>query len=95
MNDIRIEMINTLNSICFRQLTSLIIKGRSEIPIEKLELFLLMTSSLVYLKLNGGEKMMDGKRWEEFITKNLLQLNKFEFSFTKTGLSIRLRKISS
>jgi len=64
----------------FRQLTSLTIENLS-ITIDKLELFLLLIPSLVYLKLIGGRNMLDGKRWEQFIEINLPQLDKFEFYF--------------
>jgi hypothetical protein len=66
--------------ICFRQLTSMIIENFDG-TIEKLESLLLVTPSLVYLKLIGGENMLDGKRWEQFIEINLPQLDKFEFFF--------------
>jgi hypothetical protein len=94
MNNIPTEIINNLTSTCFQQLSSLIIK-RFSAAIDKLESFLLMTPSLVYLKLIGGE-IMDGKRWEEFIKINLPQLDKFEFhlfdfeSKTKTQEDLEL-----
>ncbi len=53
----------------------------------KLESFLSLTPSLVYLKLTGGlhmidgQHILDGKRWEQFIGINLPQLDKFEFLF--------------
>ncbi len=72
----------TLSSICFPQLTSLTINNLS-VTIDELEPFLLLTPSLVYLKLIGGKKMMDGKRWEQFIPINLPNLDKFEFYFTE------------
>jgi hypothetical protein len=74
---------NTLKSsfpICFRQLTSLTIE-KLDTTMDELELFLLLTSSLVSLKLIGGPLLLDGKRWEQFIEKNLPQLEKFEFYF--------------
>jgi len=54
-------VINNLTSICFRQLTSLTIE-QLDVMIDKVESFLLLTPSLVYLKLVGGENMMNGKR---------------------------------
>jgi len=68
----------TLSSICFPQLTSLTINNLS-VTIDELEPFLLLTPSLVYLKLIGGKKMMDGKRWEEFIPINLPSLENLSF----------------
>lgn len=80
-----IEIIKNNNSLSrrFPQLTSLTIKQLDRINIDMLELFQLMTSSLKHLKLNGGEKMMNGYRWEQFITMHLPELNKFECYFTE------------
>jgi hypothetical protein len=61
----------------FHQLKSLTIEefdGRVDV----LESFLLSTPSLVHLKLIYG-RMLDGKRWEEFIRIHLPYLDKFEF----------------
>ena len=82
MDEIPTGMINNLTSICFRQLTSLTIKDLEQ-TIDELESFLLLTASLTYLKLIDGKNMMDGKRWENFIKKNLPQLEKFEFYFSE------------
>ncbi|CAF1194965.1 unnamed protein product, partial [Rotaria sordida] len=82
MNDIPKGVINNLTSIYFRQLTSLSIKNLS-VTIDELESFLLLTSSLVYLKLIGVGHMLDGKRWEQFIEINLPELDKFEFYFNE------------
>ncbi|CAF1068506.1 unnamed protein product [Rotaria sp. Silwood1] len=86
MSEIPKGMINNLTSICFRQLTSLTIKNLS-VTIDELELFLLLTSSLVYLKLIGVGQMLNGKRWEQFIEINLPELNKFEFYFDEWRLT--------
>jgi hypothetical protein len=86
MSEISERVINHLTSICFRQLTSLTIK-MVFISIDELEPFLLMTPSLVYLKLIDGKKMMDGKRWEQFIQINLPRLDKFEFAFSERRLT--------
>ncbi len=73
--------INRFPYPCFRQLSSLTIKDL-RISIVELESLLFLTPSLVYLKIIGDNMMIiDGKRWEEFITLNLCQLNKFEFYF--------------
>ncbi|CAF4087850.1 unnamed protein product [Rotaria sp. Silwood2] len=82
MNEIPAGVINNVTSTCFRQLTSLTMQDL-RVTIDELESFLLLTSSLVYLKLIGGEEMLDGKRWEQFIQINLPQLDKFEFYFTE------------
>jgi hypothetical protein len=76
------DIPTTMTSINFRQLRSLTFNDL-RVTIDVVESLLLMTSSIVYLKLIGGENMMNGKRWEQFITKNLSQLNKFEFYFTE------------
>ncbi|CAF4204389.1 unnamed protein product, partial [Adineta steineri] len=52
--------------------------------IDELESFLLLTPSLIHLKLIGGRGMLDGKKWEELIQRNLPQVNKFEFYFTQS-----------
>ncbi|CAF1405734.1 unnamed protein product [Rotaria sp. Silwood1] len=67
-------------NICFRQLTSLTME-KVNINIDELESFLLLTPSIIYLKLISEQRMFDGKRWEQFIEKNLLHLNKFQFYF--------------
>ncbi|CAF3677673.1 unnamed protein product [Rotaria sp. Silwood1] len=64
--------------IYFPQLTSLTME-KLPITIAILESFLSLTPSLVYLKLIGEHFMFDGKRWEQFIEINLLNLDKFEF----------------
>ncbi|CAF3314865.1 unnamed protein product [Rotaria sp. Silwood2] len=66
----------------FRQLRSLTME-KLDVTIDKLESFLLLTPSLVYLKLIGGKNMLDGKRWEQFIEINLPHLDKFEFYFVE------------
>ncbi|CAF3991567.1 unnamed protein product [Rotaria sp. Silwood1] len=80
MSEIPKGVINNLTSIYFQQIRSLTIKNLSVI-IDELELFLLLTPSLVYLKLIGVAQMLDGKRWEQFIRRNLSELDKFEFYF--------------
>ena len=62
----------------FPQLSWLIIEHMN-VTIDRLESFLLSTRSLVYLKLLGKCEIFDGKRWEEFLSVNLPNLNRFEF----------------
>jgi hypothetical protein len=70
---------NTLpTTACFSQITSLTIE-ELDVTNDKLQTFLLLTPSLIYLKLIGKHVLFNGKQWEEFIQINLLQLNKFEF----------------
>jgi hypothetical protein len=69
-------MIRTL----FHQFKSLALELFNEM-VDELESFLVLTSSLVYLKLIIGGDMLDGKRWEEFVEIYLPHLNKFEFCF--------------
>ncbi|UJR18653.1 hypothetical protein I4U23_005561 [Adineta vaga] len=79
------NLIDDLTSIYFPQLRSLTIKDLV-VKIDKMESLLLLTPSLVYLKLIGGNEMLDGKRWEQFIQINLVQLEKFEFYFNEKFL---------
>ena len=60
------------------QLTSLIL-DQVNMPMEQLQCFLLLTPSLVYLKIIGWCDKFDGKRWEDFIPRNLPHLTRFEF----------------
>jgi len=77
------KMINNITPPqYFRQLRSLTME-KLDVTIDKLESFLLLTPSLVYLKLIGGKNMLDGKRWEQFIEINLPHLDKFEFYFVE------------
>ena len=55
--------------------------------IDQLQSFLLLTPSLIYLKLIGEDCVFDGKRWEEFIQINLPHLDKFEFFITSQTLN--------
>jgi hypothetical protein len=80
LSEIPTGSINKITSIYFRQLKSLSVANIS-VRINEVEMFLLLTPSLVYLKLIGGEKILNGKRWEEFIQINLPYLDKFEFYF--------------
>ncbi|CAF4014651.1 unnamed protein product [Rotaria sordida] len=79
-------------AINFRQLTSLII-DEIDVTIDQLESFLLLTPSLIHLKLIDGQntldrkRLIDGERWEEFIKINLPQLEKFEFYFNEWRLT--------
>jgi hypothetical protein len=70
------------NHATFFQLTSLTCED-GRIQMNKLEQCLRLTPGLVYLKLIGNGNLFnstfDGQRWEEFITKNLPLLEKFEF----------------
>jgi hypothetical protein len=78
------EMIDLSFSfpICFRQLTSLTIEILN-VTIDNLESFLLLTPSLVYLKLVGLNFKINGERWERFIETNLSNLNEFSFYFVE------------
>ncbi|CAF3864380.1 unnamed protein product [Adineta steineri] len=62
----------------FPQITSLTIE-QLDVPIDRLESFLMLTPSLIYLKLIGKECVTDGKRWEQFIQINLPHLDTFQF----------------
>ena len=62
----------------FPQLTSLILED-VDVTIDQLESFLLLTPSLISLKLLGRCEIFDGKRWEDFIQRNHPHLNRFEF----------------
>jgi hypothetical protein len=81
LNEIPKGMIDNLTSKSLRQLTSLTLENLS-VNIDELELFLSLTSSLIYLKLFAGRYMFNGKRWEEFIQINLPYLDRFEFYFS-------------
>ena len=85
MSEIPTGIINDLTSTCLEQLTSLTINELCA-SIDELESFLLLTPSLVHLKLISWKKVLDGKRWEEFFQRNLPhlnKLNKFEFCFSE------------
>ena len=69
---------NPIVRCSFPQLTSLIVEG-VDVTIDQLESFLLLTPSLISLKLFGRCEIFDGKRWEEFIQRNLPHLNRFQF----------------
>ena len=62
----------------FPRLTSLIIE-QMNVEIAQLEAFLLLTPSLIYLKLLGDCEIFNGKRWEDFLQENLPHLNQFQF----------------
>ncbi|CAF1369931.1 unnamed protein product [Rotaria sordida] len=73
------NLIKNMKQTCsFSQLTSLTIE-QLDVTIDQLELFLLLTPSLIYLKLIGEQCELDGKRCEQFIQINLPYLNNFEF----------------
>ncbi|UJR16665.1 hypothetical protein I4U23_003565 [Adineta vaga] len=80
ISDVPFGNVTHSNSNCFRQITSLTFTSLS-ITIDRLELFLSLTPLLTDLKLIGGNDMLNGKRWEDFIQINLSHLNKFEFYF--------------
>ncbi|CAF1491898.1 unnamed protein product, partial [Adineta steineri] len=65
-------------TLTFPQITSLTIE-QLDVPTDRLESFLMLTPSLIYLKLIGKECVADGKRWEQFIQINLPHLDKFQF----------------
>ncbi len=85
------EIINNMtlkfsSLITFPQLTSLTIE-KLDTTIDKLERFLSLTSSLVYLKLIGDNTgIPNGQRWEQFIEINLPHLDTFEFFFDERKL---------
>ncbi|UJR07083.1 hypothetical protein I4U23_011371 [Adineta vaga] len=62
----------------FPQLTSVTFNDLN-LTNNELELFLLSTPSLIYLKVIGDKFLIDGNRWEQFIEINLSQLDRFEF----------------
>jgi hypothetical protein len=53
--------------------------------------FSLLTPSIVYLELIGEQDMMNGKRWEQFITVSLLQLDRFEFYFNELEFTVQIQ----
>ena len=76
------NLFNSNHLTCsFPQLTSFIIDEIS-MRIDEVEAFLLLTPSLVYLKLIGYCDIFDGRRWEDFIQENLPHLTQFEFEIT-------------
>lgn len=92
INHLRMGIINNLTLKCFPQLTSLIIE-EVRMYIVQLEILLLTLPSLVNQRLISSASMItDGKRWEEFITMNLRQLNKFEFYFEDYRYTNRTQK---
>jgi len=65
LSEIPTGLINKLSSIYFRQLKSLSLTNIC-VRINEVEMFLLLTPSVVYLKLIGREKILNGKRWKNF-----------------------------
>ncbi|CAF1126692.1 unnamed protein product [Rotaria sordida] len=75
----------------FSQLTSLTVE-QLNVTIDKLESFLSLTPSLIYLKLIGDGSVFDGKRWEQFIQINLSHLDTFEFFISIEMLTNQTRE---
>ncbi|UJR22223.1 hypothetical protein I4U23_025287 [Adineta vaga] len=88
MKSINSWTLTTKNSICFSQITSLIIE-QVDVKFDELESFLLLIPKLYYLKLIGREDQLDGKRLENFIQFNLPYLDRFEFFFDIFNSSIK------
>jgi hypothetical protein len=70
----------------FQQLRSLSIEVL-DATMDKLEPFLLLIPSLIYLKLVSLNIKIDGKRWERFIEIHLVNLKKFEFYFVERNVA--------
>ncbi len=81
---------NPTKKFSFQQLTSLTFE-ELDMTINQLESFLLLTSSLTYLKLIGNGFVFDGNRWEQFIQVNLPHLNKFEFFISSWKLTDQIQ----
>ncbi|CAF0963154.1 unnamed protein product [Rotaria sordida] len=67
-------------STYYRQLKSLTLED-NRMDIYKLEQFLSLTPSLIYLKVIGMAYLIDSYRWEKILRIKLPNLNKFEFFF--------------
>ncbi|CAF1076684.1 unnamed protein product [Adineta ricciae] len=80
ITDVPFGTVNHARFRSFSQLKSLTFTDLS-VDINDLESFLALTPALVYLKLIGGRRMLNGKRWEEFIQVNLPHLENFRFYF--------------
>jgi hypothetical protein len=70
------ELTSSLKSLTIEQ---------KYIPMNKLESILLLTPSLIHLKITGWTRLVDnlydGFQWEKFIKRSLTHLEKFEFFF--------------
>ncbi|CAF0970306.1 unnamed protein product [Adineta steineri] len=71
---------NMITSNQYRQLKSLTLED-NRMDIFKLEQFLSLTPSLVYLKVIGMAYLVDSYRWEKILRIKLSNLGKFEFFF--------------
>ncbi|CAF0876801.1 unnamed protein product [Adineta steineri] len=71
---------NMITSNQYRQLKSLTLED-NRMDIFKLEQFLSLTPSLVYLKVIGMAYLVDSYRWEKILRIKLSNLEKFEFFF--------------
>ena len=69
---------NNVKVHSFPPLKSLVVEN-ANLSVNELESFLLLSPSLVYLKLIGRCETFDGKRWKEFIQVNLPHLDQFQF----------------
>ncbi|CAF3550412.1 unnamed protein product [Rotaria socialis] len=67
-------------SIFYRQLNSLTLED-NRMDVFKLEQFLSLTPSLIYLKVIGMAYLIDSYRWEKILRIKLPNLNTFEFFF--------------
>ncbi|CAF0879864.1 unnamed protein product [Adineta steineri] len=71
---------NMITSNQYRQLKSLTLED-NRMDIFKLEQFLSLTPSLVYLKVIGMAYLVDSYRWEKILRIKLSNLERFEFFF--------------
>jgi len=71
---------NIITSTQYRQLKSLTLED-NRMDIFKLEQFLSLTPSLIYLKVIGMAYLIDSYRWEKILRIKLPNLLKFEFFF--------------
>ncbi|CAF0933359.1 unnamed protein product [Adineta steineri] len=71
---------NMITSNQYRQLKSLTLED-NRMDIFKLEQFLSLTPSLIYLKVIGMAYLVDSYRWEKILRIKLSNLEKFEFFF--------------
>jgi hypothetical protein len=74
------DCVNNESLISYPQLISLVFED-SELDMYRCEFILSLVPSLEHLQIVGGTNLSDGSRWEQFIQKKLLKLNKFQFAF--------------
>jgi hypothetical protein len=84
--DIKKTFLPPFNYTFYEQLLSLSLEKVDNVRMNMLQRLLLVTPSLVYLKLIGfgqlSDGVFDGSQWEHFIEHHLLHLNKFQFFIT-------------